>query len=126
MAGCERGYLCTVCGQEVEEITDSDLYLRYVLGEVEWEVLHKFPERHLRCDPILAQFIVDDRFSPVQVDGDFSKDRLDAEYVRTEEDRVTRGYSRLHELAAANLPIGEYPLSEVLSRRDDEHRADEA
>ena len=37
MAGCERGYLCAVCGQEVEEITESDLYLRYVLGEVEWE-----------------------------------------------------------------------------------------
>ena len=43
MAGCERGYLCTVCGQEVEEITDSDLYLRYVLGEVEWEVLQQCP-----------------------------------------------------------------------------------
>ena len=39
MAGCERGYLCTVCGQDVEEITDSVLYLRYVLGEVEWEEL---------------------------------------------------------------------------------------
>ena len=41
MAGCERGYLCTVCGQDVEEITDSDLYLRYVLGEVEWDSLNR-------------------------------------------------------------------------------------
>ncbi len=126
MAGCERGYLCTVCGQEVEEITDSDLYLRYVLGEVEWEVLHKFPERHIRCDPILAQFIVDDRFSPVEVDGVFSKEHLDAAFVKAEEGRVTRGYSRLHEVASAGLPIGEYPLPEVRSRRDNECREAEA
>ena len=63
---------------------------------------------------------------PVQVDGDFSKDRLDAEFVTTEVDRVTRGYCGSHELAAAGLPIGEYPLSEVLARRDDEGCADEA
>ena len=126
MAGCERGYLCTVCGQEVEEITDSDLYLRYVLGEVEWEVLHKFPERHIRCDPILAQFIVDDRFSPVQVDGAFSKDQLDAIFVKTEEARVTRGYCRLHELASARVPLGEYPLEEVLSPRENARREAES
>ncbi len=51
MARCERGYLCAVCGHEVEELQDSELYLRYVLGEVEWDMLHKFPERHIRCNP---------------------------------------------------------------------------
>ena len=57
MAGCERGYLCTVCGDDVEEITDSVLYLRYVLGEVAWDDLNRSPETHIRCDPILAQFM---------------------------------------------------------------------
>ena len=32
MAKCEEGYLCEVCGQDVAEITESDLYLRYVIG----------------------------------------------------------------------------------------------
>ena len=58
MARCEQGYLCEVCGQDVAEMTDSDLYLRYVLGEVDPETLHVQPERHLLCNPTLAQFIV--------------------------------------------------------------------
>ena len=33
MAKCEEGYLCEVCGCDVEEISDSDLYLRFVIGE---------------------------------------------------------------------------------------------
>src|SRR5437764_510005 len=32
MAACETGYLCEICGRDVEAITESDLYLRYVLG----------------------------------------------------------------------------------------------
>ena len=28
MARCDQGYLCDVCGQDVEAITESDLYLR--------------------------------------------------------------------------------------------------
>ena len=40
MAKCEEGYLCDVCGGDVAEITDSDLYLRYVIGEVDPETLH--------------------------------------------------------------------------------------
>ena len=32
MARCEQGYLCDVCGEEVEDITQSDLYLAYVLA----------------------------------------------------------------------------------------------
>ena len=65
MALCEQGYLCDVCGQEVEEMTDSDLYLRYVLGEVHPEQLHLLRERHIRCNPVTAQFIVDPGFEPV-------------------------------------------------------------
>jgi hypothetical protein len=117
MARCERGYLCTVCGQEVEEITDSDLYLRYVLGEVEWDNLNRAPERHIRCDPVLAQFIVDESFEPVSGGGAFSKADLDPEFVRAEQERVTRGYQRLRELAKTNVPLAEYPLARVTVRR---------
>jgi hypothetical protein len=116
MAGCERGYLCSVCGKEVEEITDSDLYLHYVLGEVEWDVLHRSPERHIRCNPVVAQFIVSDLFPPVSVEGAFSKEHLDPDYVRSEELRITRGYLRLRELESAGLPISEYPLRALAAR----------
>jgi hypothetical protein len=110
MAGCERGYLCTVCGEEVEEITESVLYLRYVLGEVVWDNLHRSPEAHIRCDPILAQFIVAEDFEPVIADGAFSKSSLDPDFVRAEESRVTSGFLRLRAVAGTNLAIAEYPL----------------
>jgi hypothetical protein len=58
MAKCEEGYLCSVCGGDVEEITDSDLYLRFVIGLLDPETLHTTRERHIRCNPVLAQFIV--------------------------------------------------------------------
>ena len=113
MAKCERGYLCEVCRQEVAEITDSDLYLRYVLGEVPAEVLHRLPERHVRCSPVLAQFIVDPSFAPVRCDGPFAKGSLDPAHVAEEEARVTRGWRRLQELPRLGLSIVEYPLPEV-------------
>ena len=69
MAKCEEGYLCDVCGGDVAEITDSDLYLRFVIGDVDPETLHTLRERHIRCNPVLAQFIVDDDFAPVAVEG---------------------------------------------------------
>lgn len=116
MARCERGYLCSVCGGEVEEITESKLYLQYVLGEVEADVLQKRPETHIRCDPVLAQFIVTGGFEAPIVSGCFSKAQLDPEFVRAEESRVTRGYVRLLELVGSSLPIGEYPLPEVRER----------
>ena len=34
MARCDQGYLCDVCGEEVESIRESDLYLRFVTGEL--------------------------------------------------------------------------------------------
>ena len=64
-----------VCGEDVEEITDSVLYLRYVLGEVDWNDLDRSPEKHIRCDPILAQFIVSDSFEPVIGRGDVLENR---------------------------------------------------
>src|SRR5947209_8877842 len=105
MARCEQGYLCDVCGGDVGEITDSDLYLRYVLGEVPPEQLHLLRERHLRCNPELAQYIVDPAFSPVECTGFFAKAVLDPAYVAAEEARVTRGWKRLQEIPALNIPI---------------------
>lgn len=113
MAKCEEGYLCDVCGADVAEITDSDLYLRYVIGEVDPETLHTFRERHIRCNPVLAQFIVDDDFPLVTVDGEFDKRHLDANYVRERQSLVTRGWRRLKEIAGLDLPIIDYPLPEV-------------
>src|SRR4051794_16315625 len=62
MAKCDEGYRCEVCGRDVEAITESDLYLRYVLGEVPLELIHRLRERHITCNPALAQYIVDPDF----------------------------------------------------------------
>ena len=116
MAVCERGYLCEVCGDDVAEIHESDLYLRFVLGEVDPETLHVQPERHLACNPTLAQFIVAEDFPAVHVEGPFAKSELDPEFVAAEEARVTRGYLRLRALLELDLPLTEYPLPEVRAR----------
>jgi hypothetical protein len=116
MAVCEQGYLCEVCGREVEEITESDLYLRFVLGEVDPETLHVQRERHITCNATLAQFIVADAFPRVKVEGPFGKESLDPEFVASEESRVTRGYLRLRELPGLQVPILEYPLPEARER----------
>jgi hypothetical protein len=116
MALCEQGYLCDVCGLEVEQMEESDLYLRYVLGEVDPELLHVTQERHIRCNPTLAQFIVAEGFEPVLVEGFFAKSALDLQFVVDEEARVSRGYLRLLALPGSGLPLTEYPLPEVRSR----------
>ena len=118
MAKCEEGYLCDVCGGDVAEITDSDLYLRYVIGEIDPETLHTKRERHIRCNPAVAQFIVNDDFAPVMVEGDFDKRRLDPAYVRERQSLVTRGWRRLKEIAGLELPIVDYPLPEVRAARE--------
>lgn len=110
MARCDEGYRCDVCGRDVKSMADSDLYLRYVLGEVPLEQLHRAPERHLRCNPAVAQYIVDESFEPVAVEGAFSKEGLDADFVRAEEGRISRAYRRLREMRAGGLSIEEYPL----------------
>ena len=119
MAKCDTGYLCEVCGQDVADISDSDLYLRYVIGEIDARELMASPERHLRCNPTQSQFIVDAAFAPVEVEGPFSKRELSPEDVARREQLVTRGWQRLQELH--QLPvrpaISEYPLPEYRSRR---------
>ena len=110
MAACEQGYLCEVCGDEVSDVTNSDLYLRYVIGEIEARDLMSSPERHIRCNPVQAQFIVDDEFEPVVVEGPFDKRLLDPDEVSAREDLVTRGWRRLQEVQQQGLPISEYPL----------------
>lgn len=115
MAKCDQGYLCEVCGEEVHAITDSDLYLRYVLGEVASRDLLAAPERHLACNPTTAQFIRDDRFDAPTVDGPFGRDQLDADFVAAEDARVTGGYRRLREVVRLGLPVAEYPLPSATS-----------
>jgi hypothetical protein len=120
MAKCEQGYLCEVCGEEVADITDSDLYLRFVIGEIDSRLLLSAPERHIRCNPVQAQFIVDPEFEPVSVEGPFDKRELDPDDVRRREQLVTRGWRRLREVRGAGLPISEYPLA----RADAEGRSE--
>ncbi|MBW3543292.1 MAG: hypothetical protein KY476_23805 [Planctomycetes bacterium] len=116
MARCEQGYLCEVCGEEVVDITQSDLYLRFVTGQLDARALLASPERHIRCNPALAQFIVDPAFEPVCAEGDFDKRQFDPQDVQRQESLITRGWQRLQEVRALGLPIAEYPLPEV--RRD--------
>ncbi len=124
MAKCDEGYRCDVCGGDVEELTESGLYLRYVVGLLDPETLHTTPERHLRCDPVLAQFIVHPDFEAVVVEGDFDKRQLDAEFVRGREQLVTRGWQRLRELAGQEgVSMLDYPLPEVREKlRHDANR----
>ena len=117
MARCEQGYICEVCDEEVHDITESDLYLRFVIGEIDARGLPATPERHIRCNPAQSQFIVDDAFEPVTVDGPFDKRQLDAEYVRTQEDLMTRGWRRLQEVRELGIPVSEYPLDQVRQTR---------
>jgi len=114
MAKCDEGYLCDVCGQDVATLTDSDLYLRYIVGLLDPEVLHTTPERHIRCNPSLAQYIVADDFEQTLVEGPFDKRTLDDAYVREQQQLLSRGWRRLNEVAGSDLPIVEYPLPEVV------------
>ena len=119
MAKCDEGYRCDVCGEDVENITDSDLYLRYVIGQVDPETLHTAQERHLRCNPTLTQYIVDDAFEPLTADETFDKAHLDPDYVRGQEQLVTRGWQRLQKVARMSLPIQKYPLPEFRAKYAD-------
>jgi len=117
MAPCDQGYLCDVCGEEVTSIRDSDLYLRFVTGQLASRELLTARERHLMCNPIAAQFIDAPQFESVTVDGAFSRHELDAQFVADQVDLLTRGWNRLQELAeiAQTTPISDYPLLEFRS-----------
>lgn len=113
MAKCDEGYNCEVCGEYVHNISQSDLYLRYIIGEISSRQLLSSPERHVRCNPTLAQFIIDPSFEPVVVEGPFAKSSLDPESVAQRESLVTRGWRRLQEVRTLGIPISEYPLSQI-------------
>lgn len=117
MARCEEGYLCDVCGGDVESLVESDLYLRYVIGMVDPETLHTTRERHIACNPALAQFIVDKDFPPIAAAGPFDKRQLDPAFVSERESLVTRGWRRLREVSGLEISIIDYPLPEVIARR---------
>lgn len=114
VAKCDQGYLCEVCGEEVKNIRDSDLYLRFVTGQISSRELLSSPERHLLCNPVVAQFIVDEGFPAVNVDGPFNKTELDPDFVAQQEELVTKGWRRLQELGeiSSSIPLSEYPLPE--------------
>lgn len=118
MAKCDEGYLCQVCGQDVASLVESDLYLRFVIGMVDPELLHTLGERHIRCNPALAQFIAHGDFAPIEVEGDFDKRKLDAQLVSQRERLVTRGWLRLREAASWNheAPITDYLLPEFADK----------
>ncbi len=115
MAKCEQGYLCSVCGKEVEEICDSELYLRYTIGWLDPERLHIAPERHLHCNPALSQFIQHERFANLQVPPNLEKKGLDPTFVAKRTDLLTRGYVRLLEIQQAEhtVSLTDYPLPEA-------------
>ncbi|HIE95444.1 MAG TPA: hypothetical protein EYG03_12220 [Planctomycetes bacterium] len=114
MVKCDQGYLCEICGEEVELIRDSDLYLRFVTGQIDSRELLASPERHIRCNAVVAQFVVAPEFEVVEVEGPFRKSEMDSGYVAKQEALITRGWQRLQELTeiADTLPVSDYPLSE--------------
>lgn len=118
MAKCDEGYRCEVCGKDVASIVDSDLYLRFVIGDLDPEVLHTSPERHIRCNPVLAQFIEHETFDRVTCEGDFARESMDPEFARNQTELVTRGYKRLLEVASmtGDRDVTAYPLPEAIEK----------
>jgi hypothetical protein len=118
MALCDQGYLCEICSEDVSCLTESELYLRYVIGEIDPEVLHTTPERHIRCNPTLAQFIDHPAFDPVSVEGAFDRRLLDPQFVIERTNLVSRGFARLLELErqGGDSDVTGYPLPEVVAK----------
>lgn len=129
MAGCDSGYFCHVCGRYVENIEDSELYLQFILGEVEFDDLSHLPEAHIRCSPSLAQYIVHADFEPViATDEASAKANLAPALVAEQEALVTRAWMRLQMLLPCRVPLSHYPLDcedeapiEYRTRSRDEH-----
>ena len=116
MAKCDQGYICDVCGLPVEQMADSDLYLRYIAGEVAWSALNTTSERHIRCNPVEAQFIVDDQFAPIEVEGAFDKRLLSPDDCHKKEQWITGAWRRLQEVSNTDVPIIDYPLKRSTNR----------
>ncbi|MHC4933423.1 MAG: hypothetical protein ACYTGV_14665 [Planctomycetota bacterium] len=91
---------------------ESELYLRYILGAVPLDQLLKEPERHLRCAPEFAQFIVDPGFSTVECEDPALTKRNLPDELRERQERIfTRAWQRLQEVAGSAIPVDEYPLA---------------
>lgn len=113
---CDEGYRCDVCGDDVTSIVDSDLYLRYVIGELDPETLHTTAERHIRCNPVIAQFIDDSRFDSVVIDGPMGIEDLDPQFVTRRRLLITQGFVRLHEITdwPGDRDLTTYPLPQAI------------
>lgn len=112
MANCDEGYNCDRCGAYVENVKVSELYLRYVIGAVPLEELPREPERHIRCSPEFAQYIVHPDFEPVRCDDPALDKRALPDDVRRRQERLfTRAWRRLQEVADSGVAVDEYPLS---------------
>lgn len=112
MARCDQGYLCEVCGDEVEQLAESSLYLQYILGWITAEALTQHPDSHLRCNPNLSQFIDSPHFPPICVEGAFDRRNLEADFARQRAQLVSSGYERLLQLQRdRNLTIDRYPIA---------------
>lgn len=111
---CDQGYLCRVCGLAVDNLTESELYLRFVVGEVGLDVLDRARDCHLQCNPALAQFIDDPRISSdLVVPEGLQKSTLDPDFVAIRTEQLTRGYERLWEIRAERhkyRSVKDYPL----------------
>jgi hypothetical protein len=95
----------------VDDVQASELYLRYVLGALPLEELPREPERHIRCAPEFAQFIVDERFEPVVCDDPaFDKRKLPVPVRERQERAFTLAWRRLQEVRDLGLAVDEYPL----------------
>lgn len=119
MAKCEEGYLCEVCGKDVENLRDSGLYLQFILGWIDPETLHTRREIHIHCLPSLAQFIDHAQFPQSDaVSPEFDRQSLDKQFVLQRTEQVTRAYRRLRELDSMpqRPAVIEYLLPEVAER----------
>ena len=116
MANCDEGYNCDRCGKYVDNVKVSELYLRYVLGVVPAEELPREPERHIRCTPEFAQYIVHADFEPIACDDPaLDKRTLPADVRRRQEKLFTRAWRRLQTVANSNLAVDEYPLPDLVN-----------
>lgn len=117
MARCDSGYFCHVCGSYVNDVTESDLYLRFVLGEVAFEELFAAPDAHIPCNPALAQYITDPSFDagsngPASgLTPELRKSGRPTEETAAREARVTAAWRRLQEVPGSDLAIQDYPLA---------------
>lgn len=100
-----------MCGEYVPDVLNSELYLRFVLGEADFEQLYSTPDAHIVCVPAIAQYIVHDDFDPVvETDPDMDKRNREQEWVIQREQRVTAAWLRLQSIPELGIDIHEYPL----------------